>query len=59
MPARGPLKKTLPLIIDWAVLAWTKNELCFSYKPTSRDVHDVTVVYLGCSPSVPSTPALG
>ena len=30
IPARGPLKKTFPVIVDCAVFACTKKELCFS-----------------------------
>ena len=44
MPARGPLKKTLDLMMDWAVLAWMKNEDCFSYSPTSRMTLPTTCV---------------
>ena len=40
-------------------LAWVETEDCFSYSPTSRTTLPVTVVNLGCSPSVPSTPASG
>ena len=36
--ADPPLKKTLPRIIDCAVLAWMKKDDCFSYRPTSRAV---------------------
>jgi hypothetical protein len=57
IPARGPLKKTLPWMMFLADLAMMKKDDCFSYSPTSRAVQLVTVVNRGCSPSVPSIPA--
>lgn len=43
----------LPVMYDSAVFAWTKKDDCFSYSPTSRAKQPITVVYRGCSPSVP------
>ena len=55
-PARGRLKHRLLVSVVAAVLAWKKQDDCFSQIPDSRMMQFETVVPCGMSPGVASQP---
>lgn len=56
MPALGPLKCTLPLITDCAVVAWNQKLDCFCHTPISVITLLITVVPIGWLPPRASGP---